>query len=285
MPTSSQMHLPKTKVESEFEDMCTDILSIHYGGNFKRFGRKGQGQNGIDIYEESNTSNCIVAQCKNYLGENSASNLIKNIKNDINASNNLSFNIKKFVIMTSMNRDEKVQSAIQKLNCNFSIEIWFWDEIEAVICSHKTLLLKYYSQIYSDKDSSIDIDALNKFLANLNTLKEHAEYININYKDYKVAENKSDDITVYNQCVTMINCCCSIVELRNKYCIQLKSLNALKNIEKIVESMPKFINAQNDWTDVNLVVTVDNYIKYFTCDDCFKKFIKKCNKLIKKLQV
>lgn len=136
MPTLPFMQIPKTKSEEEFEHICTDLLNKEYSGRFKRYGRKGQRQDGIDIYDEILSSNCIVAQCKNYFNSKSANNLINKIKEDFNVLNKLKFynSIGKFIVMTSMDRDTKVQSEILRINSNsnsdIDIEVLFWEDIQ-----------------------------------------------------------------------------------------------------------------------------------------------------------
>ena len=169
MPTYSLMQIPKSRSEEEFECICTDLLNKKYNGRFKRYGRKGQRQDGIDIYDESLSSSCIVAQCKNYFNPKSATNLIKKVKEDFYALNNLGFynKIGKFIVMTSMDRDTKVQSEILGINSNIDIEILFWEEIQEVVCSNVDLFQKYYPQMFNLNSKTITIGG---FINDFNSL-------------------------------------------------------------------------------------------------------------------
>lgn len=170
MPTSPLMEIPKSRSAKEFESICKDILEKKYGSRFEKYGRDGQKQNGIDICNTISSNSCIVAQCKNYINQSSAKSLIKAIENDINSSKNLPFykDINKFIVMTSMDRDKKVQDSICSISCGFNIELWFWEDIQEVICSNDDLIKKYYPQFHNSKSNSRSIESLiNVFNASL----------------------------------------------------------------------------------------------------------------------
>jgi len=144
MPTTTLMHLPKTKSEDEFESICTDVLIDFYKKPFSRYGRKGQKQNGVDIFCDVDNGKRIVSQCKNYLSLN-ADDLIKQIEKDIMAAAE-EFEIDAFVIMTAHERDTKVQDFVseQKRKYLFLIELWFWEDIQIKLIENKELLYKHY---------------------------------------------------------------------------------------------------------------------------------------------
>lgn len=162
MPTSPLMEIPKSRSAKEFESICKDILEKKYGSRFEKYGRDGQKQNGIDICNTISSNSCIVAQCKNYINQSSAKSLIKAIENDINSSKNLPFykDINKFIVMTSMNRDKKIQDAISSISCDFNVELWVWEDIQEVICNNDDLIKKYYPQFYKSKSNSRSIESL-----------------------------------------------------------------------------------------------------------------------------
>ena len=144
MPTKPLMQLPKIKSEAEFESICTDILTGHYKRTFSRYGRKGQKQYGIDIYCDIENKKKIVAQCKNYLSSK-PNNFDTQIENDIKSAT-AKFNIDTFVIMTALDRDTRIQDFVTELNgkYQFSIELWFWEDIQEKILSDIDLLVKHY---------------------------------------------------------------------------------------------------------------------------------------------
>lgn len=201
MPTPAIMHLPKTKSSEEFEHMCRDILDNKFKSRFEIYGRNGQCQHGIDIYIYNKNSNnyYIVAQCKNYLNENSGDQLIKNIKKDIDASNQLPFysKINKFIAMTSMDSDNKVQNEILSIKKNFDIEVWFWENIQEEICSNNYLLEKYYSKIFISNTNTVDVDRLKDDFNSLMSEANILEFIHAN-PFIKIEDYLPESVDIFN---------------------------------------------------------------------------------------
>lgn len=283
MPTPALMQIPKSSSAEEFESICTDVLSDSYGTRFSIYGRKGQKQNGIDIFTQ-NKDSCIVAQCKNYYLENSSERLVRQIKNDIVATKETDFNIIRFIAMTSMNRDNKVQNDILKINSDFFIELWFWEEIQTSVCSNTQLLKKYYPHFFESQEISIDL--LNDVIFNLNVLKNIACKFNNEYKEYRVGCDPNIDMQGYNQCVSIFNAILNLRDFRDTWYLQLCKSNGNidGNIEKILKSTPDFYDANRDWTGSNMIYTLSNYIEYFCSNENAKKFIKNCDDLIEQLK-
>lgn len=283
MPTPELMQIPKSSSAEEFESICTDVLSVYYGTRFSIYGRKGQKQNGIDIFTQTEDG-CIVAQCKNYYSENSSYRLVRQIENDIAATKETSFNIIRFIAMTSMNRDAKVQNYILKINSDFFIDVWFWEEIQAIVCSNTQLLTKYYPHFFESQKISIHL--LNDMISNLNVLKNIAYKFNSEYKEYRAACNPTSDMQLYNQCVSMFNAASKLHDFKNKWYLQIykSNRNIDCNIEKILQSTPAFYDADGDWAGGNMIYTLSNYIGYFCSDDNAMTFIKSCDDLIEQLK-
>ena len=145
MPTAVTMVLPKSRSADEFELICKDVLSEKYNKNFVRYGRQGQKQSGIDLFFVDEDGMCVVAQCKNYFNPNTANMLISSIKKDIEATKKSGFRVKKFIAITSMDRDANVQSALEHICCD---EIIFWDDIQSALCNNENLLKTHYPNVY-----------------------------------------------------------------------------------------------------------------------------------------
>ena len=141
MPTPETMVLPKTSSHDEFEKICKDVLSIRYNCRFEQYGRAGQKQNGIDLRCRDSDGTFIVAQCKNYHNPGLAKSLIAKIKQDIDATKELDFKIKKFIAITSMDYDLNVQKALIDIGCD---EILFWNDVQSTICKNRDLLKTHY---------------------------------------------------------------------------------------------------------------------------------------------
>ncbi|MFR0047476.1 MAG: hypothetical protein ACLRWO_13230 [Clostridium butyricum] len=281
MPTPSLMQIPKSRSAEEFEDICTDVLTKEYKNRFTRYGTNGQKQDGIDIYALN--TNCIVAQCKNYFSPKSAKNLVKKIKEDVqSATNQTTFKIDKFIAMTSMDKDKNIQSDIIAISSSFNIELWFWEDIQKVICSDTSILYRYYPQFLNSIE--IPIMKVNELISSLNTMSKIAQNFNDKLKEYRIAYNQENDIQVYNYCVLMFNSCIKVNELINIWYLQIEKIGLLKKINKVLKSMPEFHDASNDYTGTTMVDTIDEYLNYFCNDNNSKEFIKRCNNIVKELK-
>lgn len=236
MPTPPLMEIPKSRDPEEFERICKDILNKEYGSGFKIYGKRGQKQNGIDICNTISSNSCIVAQCKNYINQSSAKSLIKAIENDINSSKNLPFykDINKFIVMTSMDRDKKVQDSICSISCGFNIELWFWEDIQEVICSNDDLIKKYYPQFHNSKSNSRSIESLiNVFNASLSK--------------NRIVEFFKEDPTGG-----------IALELVKKVDI------FVEEVKEKLDSIPEFQN-NNQFKDVyNFMISIDKYNRYLS---------------------
>lgn len=231
MPTSAIMQIPKTRSEEEFEDICTDVLNKKYNRIFKRYGKKGQKQNGIDIYEESLSSSLIVAQCKNYINEKSAATFIKKVKEDFCALKKLKFynRIGKFIVMTSIDRDTNVQSSILEINSNsnINIETLFWEDIQQVVCSNEDLLKKHYPQISGQ--NSKDIGRLKEYFNNLMFEKNILDFIVINPLG-GIPDYLPENVDLY---------CITIKQELNRS-ILLQNNKVFKAIDKFINLLDKY---------------------------------------------
>lgn len=285
MPTPSLMEIPKSRSAEEFECLCTDILTQAYNQRFLRYGRNGQKQNGIDIYASPDNEHYIVAQCKNYFLSTSTKNIVKQIEKDAKAAEISNFNISKFIVMTAMNRDKYVQDSVVNIDSSFNIELWFWEDIQEKACSNTKLLHDYYPNLF--ENTQIPIMVLNEMISNLAILKDTAQSFNERYKNYRVGYHQQDDISLYNHCAEMFVAAAKIYGLKNQWLLQCQKIGASDIIEKIIRNVPDFHDENQDGTGATMIYTIGNFLDYFcldkSSDENSFKFIKHCNKVIKKL--
>lgn len=281
MPSIPLMQLPKSRSADEFESMCKDILTNEYGVKFKRYGKNGQKQNGIDIYAHLGGEKYAVAQCKNYFSSNSSHAIIKQIEKDIKDAESVPFKIKKFIVMTSIDRDLNVQNYIENINSLFAIEICFWEDIQERVCSDDKLMEKYYPNFF--KNPQIPVMEKNEIISNCNTLISMAHFFN-EKKDYQVAYHYENDVILYNHCVEMFIAACSIYHFKDKWYIQLKEKKIIDIIEKVLKSIPDFHDATNDITGATTIYTLTNYLSGYRSDEDTERFIKNCKKIIKQME-
>ena len=138
-----------------FEGMCLDLFKEALKcNNLQQHGRKGQRQQGVDIYGDIN-GEWHGIQCKS-----SESLTIKDIKKEINKAKNFNPPLARFIIATQTKRDANIQEDIRKKsnehkqNGLFEIEIYYWEDISDFLYQHDDIWKKYYpdffQNIYSD---------------------------------------------------------------------------------------------------------------------------------------
>lgn len=270
MPTPSQMCLPTTNSDSEFEDMCVDVLSQKYGTSFQRFGRKGQRQNGIDLYADNFK---IVAQCKNHHNYRS---IVSEIQSDYDEAIK-EFGPQKFIVATSLNRDVNIQTQISNIAQN--IEILFWEDIQQIICNDNMMLQRFYPSILSN-NQFIPIPVLNETLRLLSILKSKAKHINTEYVYYRPLYNCSSDTDLYNICVDMFNASHELCTQLYNFNIQFEHQKLREKIQCVIDSLPEFHDATNDIVGTEFACTIWDFLKYFCNKENATKYISQCQEVI-----
>lgn len=148
MPVPIQYILPKTENPEEFEKMVAECASKRWKQRFSLYGRHGQKQHGIDIFSEDWN---IVIQCKNYMNNMNTEQFIASVKRDYNAAVNRFPHIRKFVVATALDRDAKIQDALQNIRNlqseSIRITILFWEDIQETIASDQSLMGKFYPRL------------------------------------------------------------------------------------------------------------------------------------------
>lgn len=271
MPTPSQMRLPRPTSDDEFEEICADVLSQKYGASFQRFGRKGQSQNGIDLYSNDFR---VVAQCKNH---QNYSHIVEEIKSDYNNATK-HFQLQKFIVATSLSRDTNTQTLISNIAQN--IEILFWEDIEQIICNNNDLLKKHYPTFSSLNSQDIPIAVLNDVIQILDVLSSNAKHIKEQYTNYSPCYHYDSDVALYNICVKMSNASCELYQHLSHYNIQFYRHKLSENIHYIIDSLPDFHDASNDLIGTELTVTIFNFLQYFCNEENSTNYVSLCQDVI-----
>ncbi|MBU3156332.1 tetratricopeptide repeat protein [Clostridium estertheticum] len=145
--------IPPIKNEYDFEELITDLFNEIYNTNeFYLFGRKGQSQKGIDVLGNKNTK--LVIQCKEkditILEAKNREALIADINKDVEKARQLLFKFNKLIFASTYKDDAVLQEHVRKLSeCeSFEIEYWGWGRISKKIVMYKSLLTKYYPNMF-----------------------------------------------------------------------------------------------------------------------------------------
>ena len=270
----SFISFPKINNPEIFEEFCRDILNIKYNLNFNLYGRKGQKQDGIDIYSDSKDKLLIVAQCKN----KSKINLPKfysQITTDINSTENLNFKINEYIVMTTLDRDKNIQDFIIDINNKFSfkISIMFWQDFENIVIDNQNIQCKYFINRFK-----ISTQVLNNIISHCNTIKDNIQELN-SYKGKALFNSPIITHDIYNHCLNIFRSVYDLSFIKNEWYLQLLELNICKLIKKVINSVPDFYDASDN--PFNIVPTVTNYTNYYWNDINSKKFKNYCEEIIK----
>lgn len=152
MPTQSEMRIPVPQSADEFENICLDYVMCNFpNSDAQRYGRQGQKQHGIDIFVNNFK---LLVQCKRYYVSSSttaskkANELVKKIREDYDDAKQYFPDFHQLIIMTTFDRDTRIQDEIHQIDGN--VHVIFWDTIEQFLCEHLDIFKKYYPQLISD---------------------------------------------------------------------------------------------------------------------------------------
>ncbi|MCT3906611.1 hypothetical protein HZQ01_14220 [Elizabethkingia anophelis] len=196
--------LPPIENDKIFEDLICDLFNAEYNTlTFKKFGKQGHNQKGIDILSVEHD---MAIQCKKKdISRSPVSlrkELLQNIKDDAIKAKELTIDINFFYLVSTFNEhpcfDEECDSVKKTSECNFEILYWGWETIQERILNHPEILEKYYPQFIIKADNKKE-----KFLKNQELKRRIKEDFKpwINYPLHNRKQNsgillrKFDDVT------------------------------------------------------------------------------------------
>ncbi len=166
------MALDPNLIENEdvFEDLMTDLVNAVFNPLLpaKRFGRKGQSQDGIDISWFTDDELHRAAQCKFYLRTKLKE---EDISADLLRAHEIKPPLRSLTFMTAGRRDRKLTDFAnsQKLHGRTgAVDIWFWEDIERRLEMHDLamrlvgpLIQKHMGQYLREQDMAlVPVDSL-----------------------------------------------------------------------------------------------------------------------------
>lgn len=278
MPTAPIMILPKSNSAEEFESICRDVLKSKYDMDFVLHGSKGQKQFGVDLYAESANGSYVVVQCKNY--HKCKFNIFcHQICNDIKLSNNWRGKIEKFIVMTALDRDAKVQKFIFGYSAPFPVSVLFWDDIQDELCSNKELLKKYYP--LKDDDNELPIKDKNNIIGDAITISKAVKYVFESGSLCSPGYDEAKDIDVYNICVQIYNAVSDLQRKQKEYYLQLNKVEVVNSIDKLAFNLPDFYDENNDNMGTAMLCTILDYKEYFSKEKNVRRYSEWCDKIIR----
>lgn len=136
MPSNYQIGLPIPRDYDEFENMVKLYFNSKYNVEFQKYGRSGQSQSGIDLISGS-----IGVQCKNYFNTLLTIDIIEK---EINKAEKIIPPLTEYYIVTTAQRNNKIQNYIRNKKSNMKIEIYYWDVIENFLLQNMNICKLFY---------------------------------------------------------------------------------------------------------------------------------------------
>jgi hypothetical protein len=165
MPSPSTAKLPIPKSWDEFEDIISDMAKECFKDPLAvRYGRTGQGQDGVDIYGNSTKLKNFGIQCKNVSKLSNAE-----VEVEVKKAELFESPLAVFIIATTLSRDASLQKFVLNLSnirekCGkFKVGILFWEDITLNLSEHPHLIQKHFPGFVS---SNISIDKIEKVIIN-----------------------------------------------------------------------------------------------------------------------
>lgn len=187
MPTPSTSKWPRPKNEEEWEEMVLDAMRLRWNDpNAQRNGRRGQRQNGVDIFGRMGTVD-VAAQAKNTDGITESE-----ARQEILKAEQFKPPLAQFYFAIGGSRDAKFQEFIRLLSAErrarreFEVFILFFDDVCQELAKRQELVRKYYRSFLEELWDVLPIalaksvlttdDALSKIFE-LQEFKDLAVYI------------------------------------------------------------------------------------------------------------
>lgn len=124
--------------EEAFEDLITDLVNEHFDppAPAKRFGRRGQRQDGVDITWFMPDGAHRAAQCKYYPNTTLTTT---QIDKDLAAAHNIEPPLQSLTFVTTNSRDRNLTDHVHSCalhGCTGAVDIWFWEDVEQLLERH-----------------------------------------------------------------------------------------------------------------------------------------------------
>ncbi len=148
--------------EVTFEELCLAVLKRHLKREgLERFGKKGEEQYGIDIFDTLGESPMYGAQCK--LKESSKSLEPAEIRAEVKKAEAFPAKLDHYAIMTTGKISGNAQLTIQQINQehraagSFTVELFTWDKITKLIRQYPGIEQQFYGGLRSEEVAEVRV--------------------------------------------------------------------------------------------------------------------------------
>jgi tetratricopeptide (TPR) repeat protein len=150
--------------ESEviFEELCLAVLKRHWNRpGLERFGKKGEEQFGVDIFDTLGESPMYGAQCK--LKESTKSLEPAEIREEVEKAESFPAKLDHYAIMTTGKVSGTAQLTIQQINQkhrtagSFTVELFTWDKITKLLRQYPEIEQQFYGGLHSEEVAEVKV--------------------------------------------------------------------------------------------------------------------------------
>ncbi len=157
MPTRVDYSIPPPTTWESFENLCRDLWAEEWNyTNTQKNGRKGQPQNGVDVYGEPKPNYWVGVQAK-VKGQLPAKTLnITELHAEIEKAKNFIPKLKEYIVATTGSKDVNIQEEARKIteknrkNGLFDVFVYCWEDIEPLLKKHQNVHKLHYPQHFPD---------------------------------------------------------------------------------------------------------------------------------------
>lgn len=154
--------IPQPQNWQDFETLCKKLWSAEWEIFLKKNGRNGQGQDGVDIYGAPEGKGgffgiqCKLKGAKEVIDE-------EEINEEVSKAENFEPKLKHFLIAASSCKDVKIEKFVRNLSISrvsdgkFSVEIFCWEDIEALIREHYHVYQWYMQNLSVERSHSVRV--------------------------------------------------------------------------------------------------------------------------------
>lgn len=149
MPTIANSHLPPPKSWEEFEEICLSAARLRWDStNFHMHGRRGQKQDGVDVWGDDDNDQPVGIQCKNTLDGVT----LKVVTEEVAKAEGFRPALKHLYIATTAQRDASLQADVRtiskdrKASGKFQVHLLFWDDVVNDLAKDDVVVFKHYPQ-------------------------------------------------------------------------------------------------------------------------------------------
>ncbi|WNG56520.1 hypothetical protein F0U59_18475 [Archangium gephyra] len=141
----AHLNFPPPTDDAAFERLVEELAAPALKGiSSSLYGRKGQGQQGVDVVVELGDGSFVGIQCKSTIHNLS----IAVVTAEIDKAKKFSPKLSRFIVATTTPRDAVLQQEVRKLRSpGFSVEVWSWNDINDQLNRNAGVGLSYIRHV------------------------------------------------------------------------------------------------------------------------------------------